>query len=151
VVACRSVRGDGTWRRWLVRPGRILPIVRVGAELEWSRFLVEGPGGRDVFRLAEHLGLAVYEIPDDWNQLVTRTAHPGVAWFIFPDYRRAHTVYVHDVRWLLQHWPVPEGPPATFGERPLWEYGWPLAGRCLDRGPSLAAVIKDERQPPHGV
>lgn len=39
---------------------------------EWSRFTVEGTGGQDVSRLAEHLGLTVFDVPGDWNQPISR-------------------------------------------------------------------------------
>ena len=113
---------------------------------EWSQF-VEAPAGEDMPRLAEHLGLTVFEFSRDWNDLIGRSAHPGIAVFDFPAYQKSHTVYVHDIQWFLHHWPTPEGPPATASERPLWKRGWPLGDQYLHRGPVLGAVILDERQP----
>jgi hypothetical protein len=113
---------------------------------EWSRF-IEAPAGRDLDRLAEHLGLTMFEFPRGWNQLIGRSAHPGIALFVFPDHRKSHAVCVDDIRWLLHHWPTPNGPPAAPGDRPLWRYGWPLGYEHLVRGPLLDAVIVDERQP----
>ena len=43
----------------------------------WSAFM-EGVQGEDTPRLAEHLGLACFQIPQDWNELIQRLAHPGV-------------------------------------------------------------------------
>lgn len=108
-------------------------------------------GGAGHTRLVEHLGLTAYEIPKDWNELVVRLAHPGVAVFDFPAYKKSHAVYVHDVRYLLHHWPTPDGPPAAPSDRPVWKRGWPLGDQHLIRGPVLGAVILDERQPPHAA
>jgi len=55
---------------------------------EWSRFDAEGPAGKDIPRLATHLGLTAFVFPDDWNDLIARTAHPGVTLFVFPAYRQ---------------------------------------------------------------
>jgi hypothetical protein len=117
---------------------------------EWPRF-IEASAGQDVPRLAEHLGLAVFEFPRDWHDLIGRSAHPGVALFAFPAYQKSHTVYVHDVQWLLHHWPTPAGQPAAPGERPLRKYGWPLGDQYLGRGPVLGAVILDECESPRAV
>jgi len=115
---------------------------------EWRQF-VEVPGWPDTRRLAEHLGLTPFEFPEDWNKLLTCLDHPGAAIFAFPDYEKSHVIYVHDIRWLLHHWPAPDEPPAEeTGERRLVSYGWPLFPQYVDRGPVLCAVIVDERQPP---
>jgi hypothetical protein len=26
--------------------------------------------------------------------------------FAFPDYDKSHVIYVHDIQWLLHHWPT---------------------------------------------
>jgi hypothetical protein len=41
--------------------------------------------------------------PKDWNELIHRHAHPGMAVFAFPTYQMPHVVDVHDVQWLLHH------------------------------------------------
>ena len=115
---------------------------------EWFRF-VEGPQGRDTPRLAAHLGLMNFEFPQDWNDLIKRTAHPGIAVFDFHVYRKSHAIYVYDVQALIHHWPRPLRPPATTDERWLFWYGWPLTYQHLIRGPELGAVLVDERQLPH--
>ena len=66
---------------------------------EWRQF-IEGLEWPDTRRLAEHLGLTVFEFPEDWNKLLACLDHPGVAMFAFPDYEKSHVVYVHDIRWL---------------------------------------------------
>jgi hypothetical protein len=82
---------------WCVRDA-ICELLRwVRGSAEWSRF-VQGPRGRDVPRLASHLGLTNFEFPGDWNEYIKRMAHPGVAVFDFPAYEKSHAVYVHDVR-----------------------------------------------------
>jgi hypothetical protein len=118
----------------------------IGTE-EWSRF-IEAPEGRDIPRLAEHLGLTVFELPREWNDLIAASAHPGVALFLFHADRKSHTVYVHDIRWLLHHWPASDGLPAGPIERPLRKHGWPLCDQHIVRGPELGAVIVDKRLPP---
>ena len=119
---------------------------------EWNRF-IEGPQGEDVPRLAEHLGLTVFVVdaaaPDQWNQLITRLAHPGIAMFDFDGDEMSHWVYVHDVTWLTHHWPEIDGQPAKPGSRWLKSYGWPLGPEHMERGPVLRAVLLDEDQPPH--
>ena len=52
---------------------------RPGSE-EWLRF-IEAPTGRDLIRLARHLGLTVFEVgaPGSWDELSHHAAHPGVA------------------------------------------------------------------------
>jgi hypothetical protein len=115
---------------------------------EWSRFDIEGPVGEDTFRLADHLGLASYDLHRDWNELIADMAHPGAALFLFHRYRKAHIVYVHDVRWLMHHWPVPDGRPALPSQRQLISPGWPLTYPHIARGPELGAVIVDRRQMP---
>ena len=117
---------------------------------EWHRF-VEGPDGPDVPRLAEHLGLTTFQIPQNWNDLIVRTAHPGIAVFDFHAYRKSHAIYVSNAAALIHHWPVAEGPPATYGERRLFWCGWPLGREHLIRGPVLGEVLLDERQPPHAL
>ena len=115
---------------------------------ENGRLFIEGPQGQDTPRLAEHLGLTEFQVPQDWNELIRRLAHPGAAIFDFHAYRKSHVVYVHDLRWLLHHWPEIDGQPARPGDRPLWSYGWPLGREHMLRGPVLGAVLIDERQPP---
>jgi hypothetical protein len=117
---------------------------------EWCRF-IEGPQGRDVPRLAEHIGLTTFEIPQNWNDLIGRTAHPGIAVFDFHVYHKSHAIYVYNVEALIHHWPTAEGPPATASERWLFWYGWPLRRLHLERGPVLGAVLLDERNPPHSL
>ena len=119
---------------------------------EYSRF-IEAPTGPDTTRLAEYLGLTAFNIdnPEDWNQLIQRYAHPGLAVFVFPEYDRSHTIYVPDVQWLLHHWPKNDGAPAEPEDHPLWSYGWPLGAEYMERGPELAAVFVDERQAPHAA
>lgn len=117
---------------------------------DWSRF-IEGPQGQDVPRLAKHLGLTTFEIPQNWNDLIARTAHPGIAVFDFPAYHKSHALYVYNVAALIHHWPIAEGPPATARERWLFWYGWPLTREYLVRGPELGAVLIDERHPPRAV
>ena len=77
---------------------------RPGSE-NWRRF-IEGPQGKDAPRLAEHVGLTEFQVPQDWNELIRRLAHPGVAVFDFHAYQKSHVVYVHDLRRLLHHWPA---------------------------------------------
>jgi hypothetical protein len=79
--------------------------------------LVEASEGQDTPRLAEHLGLTLFEVPKDWNELIHRHAHPGIAVFAFPAYQMSHVVYVHDVQWLLHHW-THDGQPIRPGA--LW-------------------------------
>lgn len=122
---------------------------RPGSE-NWRRF-IEGPQGKDAPRLAEHVGLTEFQVPQDWNELIRRLAHPGVAVFDFHAYQKSHVVYVHDLRRLLHHWPACDGRPARPEDRPLWCYGWPLGREHMMRGPVLGAALIDERQPPHGV
>jgi hypothetical protein len=105
--------------------------------------------GRDVDRLAGHLGLTVFGRPEDWDELFRRCAHPGIAWFVFPAFRKGHTVYVPDLRLLVYHWATLDGLPSTeTGSYPLLSYGWPLGSEHLMRGPELDAVIVDEREAP---
>jgi hypothetical protein len=113
---------------------------------QWSRFVVEGIAWPETVRVAEHLGLTVFEFPADWNKLIDRSAHPGVGVFIFPTYKLSHVAYVPDVQWLLHHWPTPVGPPATPETRPLVWCGWPLGEQHVSRGPLLAAELVDERE-----
>jgi hypothetical protein len=118
---------------------------------ERSRFR-EGVAGRDVSRLAEHLGLTEFQLPRDWDGLISRSAHPGIAWFIFEADRKAHTVYVPDVRVLLYHWGTPDGLPSReTNEYRLLSFGWPLGYQYIVRRPELGAVLVDERQPPRPV
>ena len=118
---------------------------RPGSE-EWLRF-IEAPTGRDLIRLAMHLGLTVFEVgaPGSWDELSHRAAHPGVAMFFFPGTWRAHTAYVPDAQWLLRYWPAPDGRP---NRQPPRDTGWPLDKRYMDRSPVLFAVFIDERRPP---
>jgi hypothetical protein len=76
----------------------------------WSLF-IKWPQGKDTPRLAEHLGLTLFGIPENWNDLIRHSAHPGVALFIFPKLEKAHVAYVCDVRWLIRYWPAPDGHP----------------------------------------
>jgi hypothetical protein len=132
---------------WCMRDA-ICPLFgwRPGSE-EWLRF-IEAPVGEDTPRLAEHLGLACFQVPQDWGELISRLAHPGAAIFDLHAHQMSHVVYVHDLRWLLHHWPADHGLPATPGDRQLWSYGWPLGPQHMARGPVLGAVLIDERQPP---
>jgi hypothetical protein len=114
---------------------------------EWRRF-IEWPQGQDTSRLAEHLGLTMFESPQNWNDLIVRTAHPGIAFFDFPVEGKSHAIYVYDVGALIRHWPTVEGPPATPSEDWLFWYGWPLHREHLEQEPVLSAVLLDERQPP---
>jgi hypothetical protein len=91
----------------------------------WSQF-VENPQGADTLRLADHLGLTCLQVPQDWNELIARLDHPGVAIFDFHIYQKSHAIYVNDLRWLLHHWPTVDGKPAVPGDRPLRSFGWPL-------------------------
>lgn len=75
---------------------------------EWYLF-VEGPQGPDTPRLAEHLDLACFQVPQDWKALIGRLTHPGAAIFDFPAYQKSHVVYVHDLQWLMHHWPDNHG------------------------------------------
>ncbi|SRR6266496_2507899 len=113
---------------------------------EWSRF-IEAPAGPDTPRLADHLGLTVFYIgvPEDWDQLKTRSAHPGIAAFDLPADQMGHVAYVCDVRWLLRYWPTPDGQPST---TPALSTGWPLGPVHMSRRPVLRAVLVDERQSP---
>jgi hypothetical protein len=117
-----------------------------GSENWWQ--FIEGPKGKDTPRLAEHLGLKEFQVPRDWNDLIRNLAHPGVVIFDFHAYQMSHVVYVHDLRWLLHHWPTVGGLPARPEERPLWSFGWPLGQEHMLRGPVLGAVLIDEREPP---
>ena len=114
---------------------------------EWPRF-IEAPDGPDTPRLAEHLGLTEFQVPQNWYELLSSLAHPAVAIFDFHAHQKSHMVYVHDLRWLLHHWPTYDGLPARPGNRPLWCYGWPLGREHMVREPVLGAVLIDERQPP---
>jgi len=90
----------------------------------------------------------VFELPRDWNNLIGRSAHPGIAVFGFPAYQ-SHTVYVHDVQWPLHHWPTHRARRRQLpGDWPLRKYAWPLGDQYLDRGPVLGPVILYEREPP---
>jgi hypothetical protein len=115
---------------------------------EEAKRFIEGPQGEDTPRLAEHLGLAVFQVPQDWNELIQRLDHPGVAVFNFKEYNISHSVYVHDLRWLFHHWPGIDGLPAKGEDQQLWSYGWPLSPGYIRRGPVLGAVLIDEQQPP---
>lgn len=133
---------------WCVR-NAICELLLWGPEGEEWRQFIEGPEWPDTCRLAEHLGLTIFEFPEDWNELLACLDHPGVAMFAFPDHEKSHVVYVHDIRWLLHHWDTPCGPPAEeTSARRLVSYGWPLFPQYVDRGPRLCAVIVDERQSP---
>ena len=122
---------------------------RPGSE-EWLRF-IEAPVGKDTPLLAEYLGLACFQVPQDWSELISRLAHPGAAIFDLHADQKSHVVYVHDLRWLLHHWPTIDGRPARPEDRPLWCYGWPLGREHMIRGPVFGAVLVDERQPPRAA
>jgi hypothetical protein len=68
---------------WCVRDAFCELLRWTPGSAEWSRF-IEGPAGQDMPRLAGHLGLTVFEIPGDWNDLIERATHPGIALFEFP-------------------------------------------------------------------
>lgn len=134
---------------WCVRNAFCELFQWVPGSEEWLRFDVEGPQGEDTRRLAEHLGLTLFDLPGDWNGLITDLDHPGVAVFDFPDYEKSHSIYVHDLRWLLHHWPTSDGLPSEeTADRHLISCGWPLFPQYVDRRPVLRAVIVDERQSP---
>lgn len=115
----------------------------------WSLF-IEAPDPMDTPRLAERLGLTLFSIvPQDWNELITRLEHPGIAIFVFDEGELSHTVYVHDVAWLMHHWPKVDGQPATREDRQLRWYGWPLGMQYMKHGPVLGAVLINEHEPPH--
>jgi hypothetical protein len=118
---------------------------------EWWRF-GEGPAGQDVARLAERLGLTTFDRPADWEELFRRSAHPGIAWFVFPAFRMAHMAYVPDIRILVYHWATLSGLPSqeTNAYR-LFSYGWPLGPEHMVRGPELDTVLVDEREPSRPV
>jgi hypothetical protein len=115
--------------------------------VEWLWF-IEGPQGQDTPRLAEHVGLTALQIPQDWNNLIGRLAHPGVAVFDFHAYQKSHVVYVPDLQWLLHHWPRVDGEPARPEDRKLRSFGWPLGPEHMARGPVLGAALIDEREEP---
>jgi hypothetical protein len=117
---------------------------------EWTRF-IEGPRGQDTPGLAKHLGLTTFEFQQDWNDLIQRTEHPGIAIFDFPAYRKSHAVYVCNIAALIHHWPKPLRPPATPDDRWLIWYGWPLHEQHLVRGAELGVVLVDERQLPRAL
>jgi hypothetical protein len=118
---------------------------------EERRLFVEAPVGKDTPRLAEHLGLACFQVPQDWSELISRLAHPGAAIFDLHADQKSHVVYIDDLRWLLHHWPTIDGLPARPEDRPLWCYGWPLGREHMIRGPVFGAVLVDERQPPRAA
>jgi hypothetical protein len=115
---------------------------------EWWRFR-EGPAGQDVARLAGYLGLTRFDRPEGWDELFSRSAHPGIAWFVFPALRKGHTVYVPDVRLLVYHWATLDGLPSRETDKyRLFSHGWPLDSQHVMRVPELDAVIVDEREAP---
>jgi hypothetical protein len=133
---------------WCVRDAFCALFEWAYASPEWRRFR-EGPAGRDVSRLAERLGLTTFERPRDWDELFRRSAHPGIAWFVFPAFRKAHMIYMPDVRLLVYHWATLNGLPSQeTDEYPLFSYGWPLSPAHMARGPELDAVLVDERKAP---
>lgn len=110
---------------------------------EWYRF-IEFPNGRDIERMCTHLGLEMFTVTDpvEWNKLIKKLDHPGLASFVFPSVGAAHIVYVHHIHALLHHWPTrgrmnPE----------LLYAGWPLDSGHLKYGAELDTVIVDTRQP----
>ena len=111
---------------------------------EWQQFR-EWPAGQDTPRLVEHLGLTIFRVPEDWDELHRNAAHPGVAYFTFPKVGKAHTVYVPDIRVLLRWWPTSDGRPCR---QPPRSTGWPLGPQHMARGPVLGAVLVDERESP---
>ena len=119
----------------------------------WRKFTVEGPEWHDTERLAQHLDLTIFNIsasvPQEYNELITKLEHPGVALFLFEKLETSHVVYIPDLRWLLHHWPGPDGKPATGADRHLWRYGWPLSPEHMQHEPILGAVLVDEHQGPH--
>lgn len=107
---------------------------------EWLRF-IEAPQGRDIPRLAEHLGLAESQIPQDWNELISRLAHPGPAVFDFhADQKSTSCMFMTSGGYCII-WPAVDGLPARPEDRPLWSYGWPLGPEPMARGPLLGAVL----------
>lgn len=135
--------GDG----WCLRDAVCRLLGWEPGSVDWLRF-IEGPHGKDTSRLAGHLGLAEFQVPQDWNDLIGRLDHPGMAVFGFHVYQKSHAVYVHDLRWLLHHWPASDGRPARSANRRLWRYGWPLRDVHMIRGPVLGEVLVDEQQSP---
>ena len=118
---------------------------------EEAKRFIEGPQGQDTPRLAEHLGLACFQVPQDWNELIQRLDHPGVAVFDFHADQMSHSVYVPDLAWLMHHWPKIDGQPATGENRQLRWYGWPLGPQHMARGPVLGAVLVAEWLPPRAA
>lgn len=113
----------------------------------WSKF-IESPRGSDTPRIAAHLNLACLTIPCDWNALIGLLDHSGLAIFDFHAYQKSHVVFVPDLRWLLHHWPTPDGKPTSPTERHLIRFGWPLGPEYMMRDPILGAVLLDQHQPP---
>jgi hypothetical protein len=133
---------------WCVRDAFCALFGWTPSSAEWWRFR-EAPAGKDVPRLAEHLGLTLFDRPQDWDELFSHSAHPGIAWFVFPTLRKGHTLYVPDVRPLVYHWATLDGLPSRETDQyRLFSYGWPLGSQHLERGPELDAVIVDQRQAP---
>jgi len=112
----------------------------------WSAF-IEGPQGEDTTRLADHLGLTLFDLtaPGAYDELSHRAAHPGVALFGFDEVDISHVVCVPDVRWLLRYWPTPDGRP---NRKTALSTGWPLGPQHMAHGPVLFALIIDERESP---
>lgn len=131
--------GDG----WCVRDAVCEMFGWQPGSAEWGRF-VESPSGADVPRPCAHLGLELFvvSVPVQWNELITKLDHPGIAIFAFPSVRISHAVYVHHVHALLHHWPAPG---RVRNDLPF--AGWPLGYGHLRYGPVLDTVIVDTRRP----
>lgn len=105
----------------------------------------EYPPNSDTLRLAEHLGLRVFNLrePEQWNQMIANMDHPGVAIFYLHAVSAGHSAYVHHVHALMHHWPTRGGLPST--DSPFM--GWPLGADHIALRPELDFVIVDLREP----
>lgn len=132
--------GDG----WCVRDAFCELLGWPPHSFDWSRF-IEWPNGADLLRLATYLGLKKLRVPEDWNELIRLSVHPGVTHFIFSAAsaaQKAHVVYTPDIQWLLHHWPEPNGKPIPPGTRWPLKYGWPLVNpRHLALDPTLVTIF----------
>ena len=109
---------------------------------EWKWFR-ESPAPGDDKRLYDHLGLTIYDIaiPEHWNELITKTANPGIASFALPRIHAGHAVYVPRVFDVLVRWHRPEGLPLPV--RP--GYGYPLGPQYMNFDPRLFWIILNDR------
>jgi hypothetical protein len=127
----RPLPGDG----WCVRDAFCQLLGWPVGSLEWTRF-VEDPGGPDLYRLIDHLGLEWFDpaAPQHQAALADRLDHPGIFLYglTYPDPlaasgvgHRGHVTYQPHLR------------------RPQ-----PLPLRYQAFQPDLVNVIVDTRQPP---